>query len=82
MKKPKPKLVRTLYWVGLAIGAAVALYGMSAGRAREYGIASIAILLGDRFLYTVFYRCPHCGKYLDRSGGVFCPHCGKDVNEV
>lgn len=29
----------------------------------------------------LFYRCPHCGKHLGRSGGDYCPHCGTYVED-
>lgn len=28
----------------------------------------------------LFYKCPHCGKHLGRSGGDFCPYCGGDID--
>lgn len=32
-------------------------------------------------LFFLFWRCPHCGKFLPKSDGdlAFCPHCGKPL---
>lgn len=28
---------------------------------------------------AVFYRCPHCRRYLYRVYGKYCPYCGKEL---
>ena len=43
-------------------------------------IGVVVMLCGLGF-QLLFYRCPHCGKYLDRSTGPFCPHCGRSIDE-
>ena len=41
-----------------------------------------ALMIGVGLLFSLLLgRCPHCGKYLDRSSGDFCPYCGKKVGE-
>jgi Ca2+/Na+ antiporter len=34
-------------------------------------------------LYILYWRCPHCGKWLPRGDGDLsvCPYCGKSLNE-
>lgn len=43
-------------------------------------IGMILIFVGVIY-HISFYRCPHCGKYLDRSFSEYCPGCGKNINE-
>lgn len=31
-------------------------------------------------IHLIFYRCPHCGKFLDRSTGDYCPYCGQQMD--
>ncbi|MBE6970216.1 MAG: hypothetical protein E7442_08910 [Ruminococcaceae bacterium] len=45
-------------------------------------IVAWACMAGAIMLRLRKYRCPHCGKYLERSKGQFCPHCGKNVQEA
>ena len=34
------------------------------------------------FILTIlFWKCPHCGKYLGRSIGEYCPHCGEKLEK-
>ena len=34
------------------------------------------------FVLTVlFFRCPHCGKFLGRALGEYCPHCGEKLEK-
>ena len=37
--------------------------------------ASFAVLASK----AVFYRCPHCRRYLHRVYGKCCPYCGKEL---
>lgn len=30
-------------------------------------------------VWFAFKRCPHCGKHLGQSTGIYCPHCGKKL---
>ena len=38
-------------------------------------------IVGAVIYRLLIYRCPHCGKYLDRSKGQYCPYCREDVNK-
>ena len=33
-------------------------------------------------LSFIFHRCPHCGRFLGRSGGPCCRYCGKNMEEM
>lgn len=68
MKPFPPKKVRRIVWLMLGVGCALAVGGV------------VVMLCGLGF-QLLFYRCPHCGKYLDRSTGPFCPHCGRSIDE-
>lgn len=39
----------------------------------------MAVMAGAAIVRIVFYRCPHCRKYLGNSSGRFCPFCGKEI---
>lgn len=80
MKSMKPCTVRKYFWLILAAGAVIGLLGAQADR-EALSLAGIFVMFAALIFYVVFYRCPHCGKFLDRSGGEFCPHCGKKINE-
>ena len=38
--------------------------------------AVLAVSLIQMFL---FYRCPHCGRALNRNDGAFCQFCGQSL---
>lgn len=83
MKKLKPKGVNNCFLASFAAGLLIALAGIYGGNKPNEVIfyLGIAIILAGLIFRIVFYRCPHCEKYLDRSTGEYCPHCGKKVNE-
>jgi len=39
----------------------------------------MAAMVGALVFRIVFYRCPHCGRYLDRNSGKYCQYCGKET---
>ncbi len=80
MKNLKPKTVQTYCWIIFGLGAFIGFMGAAAGSTVVPVIGIVILLSGIAFRFT-FYRCPHCGKYLDRSTGEFCPKCGEKVNE-
>ena len=80
MKDFKPRQVRKIIGVVAAVGIAVLLAGVVTSVEALMAIGCLILVAGVGF-QLVYYRCPHCGKYLDRSGGDFCPYCGKNVNE-
>ncbi len=79
MKKPSPKQVNMRFLLILAAGAVVGLIG-ACFEIKFLAMMGLILLVGDIIFRLVYYRCPHCGKYLDRSTGDYCPYCGKDVN--
>ena len=40
------------------------------------GLIFLAVLI-----HIIFYRCPHCRRFLSRNTGRFCPYCGEDMDE-
>lgn len=40
-----------------------------------YGALSCFVLSG--LVWFIFYRCPHCHKFLGRSTKTVCPYCKK-----
>lgn len=80
MKKLGPKKMRYAF---LAVIFAGAFLGMiSAATAQAWlAVCAVILLLSSCVLHYVFYRCPHCDAYLDRSWGEYCPHCGKKLEE-
>ena len=45
---------------------------------------ALAAIIAELILFYLFIRCPHCGRFLDRSGmrfdAVHCPFCGKELD--
>lgn len=81
MKKQTPKEINRDFWIIFACGIVVALYG-AFGTGTDYvAFIGMAMMVAAMIFWIVFYRCPHCGRFLDRSTGEFCPHCGEKVNE-
>ena len=74
----RPKLVRKLFWCLLAAGAVLGVIG--AYCAAALALCGMALMLCAVLMYAALYRCPHCGRYLDRSTGEFCPHCGEKLD--
>ena len=73
-----PKSVNGLCLVLLGLGAVIAL--LAVHLTVEWLIfAGLVVMASSIFLRITFYRCPCCGKYLDRSTGEFCPYCGKKM---
>jgi len=79
MKKPVPKKVNSIFWIVFAIGCIAGFIGAFLEGTAILMIGMVAMLCSV-ILRVIYYRCPHCGKYLDRSTGEYCPCCGKEVN--
>ena len=79
MKKLPPKTIDAIYLALLVVGV---LVGVGGALSEMYvlGAVGMGIIFCSMILRVVFYRCPHCGRYLDRSSGKYCSHCGKPVN--
>ena len=80
MEKPTPKKASFIGIVMLAVGAAIGYIGAYIEIFLLVGIG-LALMIFSLIWRVIFYRCPHCNKYLDRSSGEFCPYCGKEVNK-
>lgn len=81
MKKRTPKQIKARTILILAVGLLSALCGIVWNEQTTLIITGLLIMFASILHHVVFYRCPHCGKFLDRSSGEFCPACGKKVNE-
>ena len=81
MKKLKPKTVNTWNWILWAVGALVALLGtVGDPDSPALCVTGILLMLGGCVFRIVFFRCPHCGAYLDRGLPNFCPRCGENIH--
>ena len=73
-----PKKANIIFWTMLVIGALAGGIGSTEG-VKWMSMLGIALMMGGLLLRVLLYRCPYCGKYLDRSTGDFCPYCGKKI---
>lgn len=73
-----PKKANIIFWTMLIIGALAGGIGSTEG-VKWMSMLGIALMMGGLLLRVLLYRCPYCGKYLDRSTGDFCPYCGKKI---
>ena len=72
------KKANIIFWVMLVVGALISGIGSTEG-VQWMAMLGIAIMMGGLVFKVLLYRCPYCGKYLDRSSGDFCPYCGKNL---
>ena len=79
MKKMSPKQVDLYCILILAVVAALGAIG-AFSEIKFLEIIGITLLIGDIVFRVACYRCPYCGRYLDRSRGEYCPYCGKELN--
>lgn len=80
MKNLSPKKSNIIFWIMLVVGALISGIGSTEG-VQWMAMLGIALMMGGLLVRVLMYRCPHCGKYLDRSTGDFCPYCGKKIVE-
>lgn len=80
MKNLKPKDVNKYFMIALLLGFLIAMAGATTEIMFLIVIGIITMFASIPFK-ILFYKCPHCNKFLDRSTGEFCPYCGKKVNE-
>lgn len=80
MRRLKPRKVHIINWIMLIAGAVIGLIGVFYDNT-PLSCTGIVIMIASIIFRYIFYRCPYCGKYLDRSTGPYCPQCGKKVNE-
>lgn len=77
MKKLHPKTINVLYFVIFLIGCLLILLGGLREMTPLVGVGGIVVIVALVFR-VLLYRCPTCGKYLDRTKpDGYCPHCGK-----
>ena len=80
MKNLPPKKVRMIVWCLLGVGGVTGVWGAWMEMKLVF-LLGIAVMLSSLAVHLIFYRCPHCGGFLDRSTGDFCPRCGKRMDE-
>ncbi len=85
LKALTPEDVKSLYLVILfaviVLIAFAAIIHRLAVLCETLLIIALLLSLAGTIFIVVFYRCPHCGKHLGRSGGKYCPYCGKELNK-
>ena len=42
-------------------------------------VIGVLLVIAGLIIHFAYYRCPHCGRFLDRSTGAYCPYCGKKM---
>ena len=68
---------RTVMFALFAFGFLVGVVGQNE---QCIAIGTLIIFSGLAVL-LIYYRCPHCGRYLGREGGLtYCPYCGKALD--
>lgn len=82
MNKRTPKEIRKRTYITFGIGLFVAMCGIAINEQAAIIMMGLLTMFASMIYYVLFYRYPHCGKYLDRSAAEFCPSCGKKVNEL
>lgn len=82
MKKLTPKEIVVRIYRLLFIGMVTAFVGIVLGMQMPVITLGLLLMAASAILQIVFYRCPHCGKMLNRRTGEYCPKCGKKVNET
>lgn len=78
MWKDSPRAVRKIELRLCTAGAVLALGGALVQSALLI-VAGLLLLIVALVLHFTYYRCPHCGRFLDRSTGAYCPYCGKKM---
>lgn len=78
MKHIPPKKARMICLLLLLGGAAIGLMGALL-EVTFITILGFIALFGSMAFHFIFYRCPHCEKFLDRSSGDYCPYCGRKL---
>lgn len=81
MKKGTPKQVRKRTYIILGVGLLIGLIGLALNELVALIMIGLVVMFSAVIHHVIFYRCPHCGKFLDRSTGEYCPYCSRKVNE-
>lgn len=75
----RPKQVNRLFFLILLAGAAIGVIG-TLSEIAVVSIIGMVTMVGSLLFKVIFYRCPHCRRFLDRNTGDFCPYCGKELS--
>jgi hypothetical protein len=76
----KPKTAKMVFLAVFLLGLVVGVIGVLWNSSSVTVIGAI-ILVCDFIFHMIFYRCPHCGRHLDRLTGNYCRFCGKEIDE-
>ena len=74
-----PKTANTIFIICLLAGALVSGVG-SSNQTTWLTYLGLAMMCIGLVIRVKFFRCPHCGGYLDRGRRQYCPYCGKNLN--
>lgn len=80
MKNITPRKTNIIF-IAIAVVAILLIASAEVFDAPAMVMAGLGVFVLAVIFRIVFYRCPHCGVYLDRSSGKYCPHCGELVSE-
>ena len=71
------KKARVCTWAVFLLGAAVILVSIFL-RQGGIAVAGVLLLAAGALLKVCYWRCPHCGSFLQWLGrGARCIHCGR-----
>ena len=71
-----PKLQTSLMLSGALIG----FFGAQGG-ITVLTVLGIVLILASGAVWSLYYRCPHCGEQLGRDRYLkYCPHCGRSLD--
>ena len=77
----KPKQLRKSTLASGVIGLAVVMLGEYLYPDSIVKFIGMGILIVAVLLHVIFYRCPHCNRFLSKNTGKFCPYCGENMEE-
>lgn len=61
-------------------GALIGFFGAQGG-SKALTALGIVLILASGVIWSLYYRCPHCGEQLGRDRYLkYCPHCGKSLD--
>lgn len=61
-------------------GALIGFFGAQGG-SKALTALGIVLILASGVIWSLYYRCPHCGEQLGRDRYLkYCPHCGKALD--
>jgi hypothetical protein len=74
-----PQKARMIVWTIFLLALVISVIGLLFD-SDFLVVIGVIVIICDLIFHIIFYRCPHCGRYLDRNTGDYCPYCGKEVN--